>query len=204
MLMRKLVAGIAYLSLTACSPASEHDSHRVKIPAPEPVKPQPPFQRPPGWVRAKFVEGMSVAVPSEATVVYPQGIDSNIMFVAGPGYSLDFHDYGTFTYPATTRVAGRLAHSAGREKGACRARSYEIELPAQVSYLLACDGGGPDRKCTALPARANIGTLCNSATACAAVDTMINSIRFAPKPYSAYPEVDPQWQSPEQPVCNVD
>lgn len=147
---------------------------------------------------------MSVAVPSEATVVYPQGIDSNIMFVVGPGYSLDFHDYGAFTYPATTRVAGRLAHSAGREKGACRARSYEIELPAQVSYLLACDGEGPDRKCTALPARAYIGTLCNSTTACAAVDTMISSIRFAPKPYLPYPELDPQWQSPEQPVCSVD
>lgn len=84
------------------------------------------------------------------------------------------------------------------------AQSYKIGLPERVSYQLSCKDEEPDRKCTALPACANIGTLCKGAKACAAVDTMINSIRFAGKPYSPYPEADPQWQQPEQPLCSVD
>lgn len=151
MLMRQLVAGVAYLALTACSSASEQDSSRVKIPSPEPVKPQPPFQRLPGWVRAKYVEGMSVAVPAEAMVAYPQGTDSNILFVAGPSYSLSFDDYGAFSYPATTRINGRRAHRRMRDKGTCRAGSYEIELPARVSYMLACEGRGPERNAPPYP-----------------------------------------------------
>lgn len=74
----------------------------------------------------------------------------------------------------------------------------------RVSYMLACEGDEPISKCTALPARANIATLCNSPIACAKVGTIISSIRFAPKPYSPYPEADPQWQPPKHPVCNVE
>ena len=204
MLMKKLVAGIAYMALTACSPASEQEASLTKVSSPEPVGRQPPNQSPPGWTRARYVEGLSIAVPPEADVRYPQGIDSDIMFVAGPSYSLLFGNYGSFSYPATTRIAGLRAHSAVRETGAYRAGSYEIELPARSSDQLTCEGEGPSRKCVGLPARANINTLCNNAKACAKMGTMISSIRFAPKPYSPYPMVDPQWQPPEQPVCSVD
>ena len=154
---------------------------------------------PPGWKRVGFVAGMSLAVPAEARVAYPAGIDSNIMEVRGAGFSLNLDDYGAFDGPGAGRIGGRRATLERAGTPACRRLSYEIELPEPSNEIRRCDRSG---NCAPAPGNAQIHALCRSDEACRTVERIAASLRFAPRPYPAMPPRDSNYE-PAPPICRA-
>lgn len=156
---------------------------------------------PAGWRRVDFVSGLSVAVPPAAKVAYPQGIDSNVMEVGGPDFTVTFGDYGPFVGNGALRLAGRPADEAVQTKGDCRLRTVWIEL-TKPWPLMSCPPG--DKTCRVPNASATISSLCKGAAACGVVDAVVASTRLTPGPHAPLPAPDSDWRPPEQPLCSVE
>jgi len=150
--------------------------------------------------RAIYVAGLSMAVPPDGRLLYPQGIDSAAMMISGPGYQLNFDDYGAFQGPATAKLGGAPATLTEKRNGSCRFRHWEVKLPKVAETMRVCDRSGSD--CYGPPAHANISTYCMGARACEKVDTIVSSARFAKAPWSRMPLPDPR-AIPEAPPCRV-
>jgi hypothetical protein len=151
--------------------------------------------------RAIYVAGLSVALPPDSRLLYPQGIDSAVMIISGPGYQLSFDDYGAFQGKAVTKLAGAPAGLTEKKGGRCRFRHWEVKLPAVAESMLVCDKDGSH--CHGAPAHANISTYCTGVQACAQVDAIVSSARFSKAPWPRMPLPDPH-AVPEAPPCGVD
>lgn len=187
--------------LAGCSPLAQFEtgSDRGSIAAGIPIA---PTSTPgPGWQRVSFVSGLSVAVPPTAEVAYPQGMDSSLLDITGPGFSVILDDYGPFNGGGTMRLAGRPATEMVRTKDDCRHRVVQVELPEQWP-LMSCMP--EDKQCRVPNGEAVMHSVCKGAAACGTVDTIISSTQLASEPYSPFPSPDPNWRPPEQPVCSVE
>jgi len=149
--------------------------------------------------RAIFTAGFSLPVPSGAKVTYPQGIDSRIMQIDGPGYTLTLDDYGAFNEPATTTLAGAPAKVEDQRGRGCRVRVWGVQLPGTSPTKLICSPGDT-ADCKQVPAQATIATFCTSEAACRQVNAILASALFGPKPWPAVPLPDPDVR-PEEPAC---
>lgn len=146
-----------------------------------------------------FVSGLSVAVPPTAKVSYPQGVDSRLLEISGPDFSVMFDDYGPFSGSGTMRLAGRPAAETMRTNDDCRNRVVQVELREK---LMRCMPG--DKQCRGPNAKAVMNSLCKGVAACGTVDTIISSTRLAPGPHAPFPRPDPNWRPPEHPICSVE
>ena len=187
---------IVGLALSGCLPAGDKKSASD----PEPLYSQP-LMTPRGWKRLPYVAGMSVAVPPTATVARPQGIDSTILRIDGPGYSMDFDDYGAFAGSANRRIGGRLASVETKATGTCRSSVTNIQLPVRVPYLQMCPSARSSEADCASPAgQARISARCVTDAACGTVANIIDTIGFAPPSNQPLPMPDPHWHPPAE-IC---
>jgi hypothetical protein len=150
--------------------------------------------------RAIFNAGLSLPVPKDAGVVYPQGIDSRLMHLSGQGYTLQLDDYGAFIGSATALVAGAPAVLEDRSRKGCKFRIWRVQLPGTSPTNLICSRGNP-RDCKQAPAQATIATSCTSTRACRQVDEIIAGARFALKPWPKVPPPSPETR-PNEPACS--
>ena len=149
--------------------------------------------------RAIFAAGFSLPVPLNAKVTYPQGIDSRIMHIEGPGYTLQLDDYGAFSGPATASLAGAPAKIDDQSERGCRSRVWRVQLPGTNSTTMTCSPGD-EAYCEPAPAQATIATFCTSDTACRQVNAILAGANFRPKPWPAVPVPDPDLR-PKEPAC---
>lgn len=149
--------------------------------------------------RAVFTAGLSLPVPTGASVTYLQGIDSRLMQINGRGYTLQLDDYGAFMRPSTTKVAGAPASLQVGGRHACKHRVWSVRLPVGSPTHLICsdDSAG---SCKQTPAQATISTFCNTSAGCQQVDAVIADVRLLPKPWPQVPLPDSR-ATPKEPVC---
>jgi hypothetical protein len=149
--------------------------------------------------RAMFAGGLSLPVPANATVTYPQGIDSRLMQLSGRGYTLELDDFGAFVGSANTSLAGAPATIEDRSRPGCNSRVMRVRLPGTTPATLICPPGDHD-DCKQAPAQATIVSFCATDAACQQVDAIVAGARFTPKPWPKVPLPDPN-QSPKEPAC---
>lgn len=149
--------------------------------------------------RAVFTAGLSLPVPTGASVTYLQGIDSRLMHIDGRGYTLQLDDYGAFMEPSTTQVAGSSASLQVGGRDDCKFRVWSVRLPVGSPTNLTCSDDTA-ASCKQAPAQATISTFCNTSAACQQVDAVIANVRLLPKPWPQVPLPDPQ-ATPKEPVC---
>jgi hypothetical protein len=149
--------------------------------------------------RAIFTAGLSLPVPTGASVTYLQGIDSRLMHINGQDYTLRLDDYGAFMEPATTKVAGAPASLQVGSRGGCKLRVWRLQLPGGSPAHLICSDDDAD-DCEHAPAQATITTFCRKDAACRQVDAVIAGLQFSPQPWPEVPLPDPQ-AIPKEPVC---
>lgn len=149
--------------------------------------------------RAVFSAGLSLPVPPGARVTYPQGIDSRIMHIDGPGYTLQLDDYGAFAGPAATTLAGAPATVEDQRERGCRFRIWRVQLPGTSPTKVICAPGNASNRKQA-PAQATIATFCTSKAACRQVNAILAGTQFRPKPWPIVPLPDPSLR-PQEPAC---
>lgn len=194
------VSAVFAAPLAACSPLAPPEARADRGPATSAVI-APASKPPAGWRRVNFVSGLSVAVPPTAKVAYPQGVDSSVMDVSGPDFTVTFDDYGPFVGNGPLRLAGRPADEATRTKGDCRHRVVNIELP-EPWPLMSCPTG--DTTCRVPNAKVAMNGLCRGPAGCGIVDAVIGSTRLTAGPHAPLPGPDPDWRPPEQPLYSVE
>lgn len=149
--------------------------------------------------RAIFTAGLSLPVPPGAMVSYLQGIDSRIMHIRGPGYTIELDDYGAFGGPAETTLAGAQATFEDQHRRGCRFRVWRVRLPGTSPTNLICPPGDSG-DCEQAPAQVTIATFCTGDAACRQVDAIIAGTQFRSKPWPAVPLPDPDLR-PQEPAC---
>lgn len=193
------IASAPFLLLASCS----RDDHAAELPSAD----EPGNYRPlrAGEIRdgAVFTAGLTVKVPRNAKLSYPQGIDSRLMSLEGPGYTLNFDDYGGFNGAGTIQVAGAPAQLEERTGPGCRMRVWRVRLPASTPTVLRCSSPNSASDCVRAPAQATIASFCTSEASCRQVDEVVASLRFEPRPWPTVPLPDPDWR-PEEPACRVE
>lgn len=199
-----ILAGVAPIVLTACSASYvQQDAMAVSQPITPTVAPTPgDMQTAASSRRARFVAGLSFALPAGASASYPQGIDSAILRISGDGFDITADDYGSWSGSGTRMVGGRAARMTERQAPSCRERVWEIELPTTNPNLLSCGPSARPGQCHPSPARVTINSVCTGGTACHAVDAIIDSARFAPGPWEPLPRPDAN-AAASAPLCQI-
>lgn len=190
-----LLSGVA-LALSGCSPPSNDSRGQSLHPFEEKTRALTNEER----GRAIYVAGLSFGVPAGGKLTYPQGVDSAVMMITGPGFEVNFDDYGSFRGPATIKIAGAPTALTELRAPGCHLRHWEIKLPTSSPYVFL---KSPKQSGSfKAPAHANVVSLCTGTTACAQVDAVIRSARFSSRPWPQMPPPDPAWR-PSEPVCRV-
>jgi len=151
--------------------------------------------------RAIFAGGLSLPVPTNATVTYPQGIDTRLLQLSGRGYTVELDDFGAFNGSANTSLAGAPGTIEDRSRPGCTSRVIRVRLPGTTPAVLICPPGD-QADCTQAPAQATIVTVCTTDSACRQVDAIVTGAKFASKPWPRVPLPDPHL-SPNKPACRA-
>jgi hypothetical protein len=149
--------------------------------------------------RAIFTGELSLPIPGNVSVTYPQGIDSRLMQISGQGYTLQLDDQGAFMQPATAMIAGFAATLDVRSRGGCMLRVWRVQLSRTSPTNLICSRGDQGH-CEQAPAQATIASFCTTDAACRQVDALVAGVHFLPKPWPKVPLPDAE-ERPEEPVC---
>ena len=108
------------VTLIFLAPGCErHEAQRQSVEDPENYRPRLPQDQ---NGRAVFTAGLSLPVPSGASVTYLQGIDSRLMHIDGQGYTLQLNDYGASMEPSTTQLGGASASLQVSGRDDCKLR----------------------------------------------------------------------------------